>query len=359
MNSIKTLRVFLAALLLLIPASVGAKDLVKVPTCWMPEHETFIPWLAKQKGWDKEEGLDLELKFFDSGMAQMEALPAKEWVLGATGGVPALVGALRYNTYVIGLGNNESLTNAVYVRPDSPILKTKGFNPEYPDIFGSPESVKGKTILVTTVSSAHYALAVWLNALGVKDSEVVIKQMDQASIIAAFEKGVGDIACLWAPFTYAADTKGWKLVSDVEKGKALLPIVLIGASDFCDKNPETVAKFLRVFLRGVNYLKANGSSPEVVALYQTFMKDWGGIEMSDADAKKDIDMHPVWNLEEQLALLDSSKGQSAIDASQRKIAEFFTAQGRFKPAEMEQVNKSGYITDKFLKQVKTPIPTDK
>jgi NitT/TauT family transport system substrate-binding protein/sulfonate transport system substrate-binding protein len=40
------------------------------------------------------------------------------------------------------------------------------------------------------------------------------------------------------------------------------------------------------------------------------------------------------------------------------IAEFFTAQGRFKPEELDKINKSGYVTDKFLKMVKTPIPTD-
>lgn len=337
---------------------VHAQNPVKLNTCWMPEHETFMPWLAKQKGWDKEEGLDLELLFFDSGMAQMEALPAKQWVLGGTGGVPQVVGALRYNAYMIGLGNDESLTNAIYVRPNSPILNTKGFSKTAPEVLGSPDTVKGKTVLVTTVSSAHYALSLWLKALGLEDKDVTIKQMDQASIVAAFEKGVGDIACLWAPYTYTANEKGWVMVSDVKKAAAALPITLIGDREFCDKNPETVAKFLRVYLRGVNYLKAHGSSPEVVKLYQKFMKDWGGQEMSEENCKKDIDMHPVWNLDEQLELFNTAKGESTAAKWQRMIAEFFTAQGRFKPEELEKVNKSGYVTDKFLKMVKTPIPTD-
>jgi len=59
---------------------VMAKDLIKVPTCWMPEHELFFAWYAKEKGWDKEEGLDLELLYFESGMQELEALPAKQWV---------------------------------------------------------------------------------------------------------------------------------------------------------------------------------------------------------------------------------------------------------------------------------------
>src|SRR3989339_213215 len=116
---------------------VMAKDLIVLPTCWMPEHELFFGWYAKEKGWDKEEGLDFKLLYFESGMSQLEALPAKQWVLGATGGVP--------------------------------------------HVMGKPEDVKGKTFLVTTASSAHYAMSTYLKALGLMDKDVVVKQMDQAS----------------------------------------------------------------------------------------------------------------------------------------------------------------------------------
>ena len=89
-------------------------------------------------------------------MAILNALPAGEWVYAAMGAVPAMMGALRYDTYVIGNANEEALINRVLVRPDSPIAKVKGWNKDYPDVLGSPETVKGKTFLTTTVSSAHY-----------------------------------------------------------------------------------------------------------------------------------------------------------------------------------------------------------
>lgn len=337
-----------------------AADLVELPTCWMPEHETFIAWYAKEKGWDKEEGLDMELLYFDSGMAQMEALPARQWVLGATGGVPQVMGTLRYGAYVIGQGNNESLCNNVFVRPDSPILKQKGWNKDFPEVYGSPELIKGKTILVTTVSSVHYAMSLWLKVFGLKDSDVVIKQMDQASIMAAFESGVGDIACIWAPYSYKAEEKGWKIAGHVKSCGAALTITLIGDKKYSDENPEVVAKFLRVFLRGVNMLKAEGSSPAMVKEYQRFFQEWAGMEYTAEQAKQDIDYHPVWDLEEQLALFDDSKGLSQSAIWQKKIAEFFAAQGKYKPADLKKLEDMKYgCTDKFLKMVKTPIPSYK
>ena len=143
------------ALLLALTADLSAayqEPPFKLETGWLPEHETFLIWYAKEKGWDKEEGLDIEMLLFSSGMAQLNALPAGEWVLAGTGAVPGMMGALRYGTYTIAVTNDESYTNALLLRPDSPILKTKGYNKDYPEVYGHPDDVRGKTFLITTMS---------------------------------------------------------------------------------------------------------------------------------------------------------------------------------------------------------------
>ena len=157
MNVKKWLRGLCAAVLCVAyVGTAGAAELQKVPTAWMGAQETFPIWYAKQKGWDKEVGLDVELLYFSSGMDALSTLPAKTWVFGGMGAIPALMGALRHDTYVIANCNDEAMVNAVMVRPDSPIMQTKGYNKSYPNVYGTPESVKGKTVLCTTVSSAHF-----------------------------------------------------------------------------------------------------------------------------------------------------------------------------------------------------------
>ncbi len=351
MKRAKFFTVIVLAIALALISFGPAMAVEKLPTCWMPEHETFMPWYAKMQGWDKQEGLDMELLYFDSGMAQLEALPARQWVLGATGGVPMTMGALRFNAQMIAQGNNESIANTVFVRPDSPIAKVKGWNKDFPNVLGSPELVKGKTILVTTVSSVHYAMSLWLKVLGLKDADVVVKHMDQSSIMAAFESGVGDVACIWAPYSYTAEDKGWVKAGDPMDCGAALTIAMVGDEKFCNENPETVAKFLRIYLRGVNMLREEGSSERLVKLYQKFYQEWAGMELTDAMAKKDIDKHPVWTLPEQLELFDASKGESTAARWQRLIAEFFSGQGKLTADELKKVNASGYVTDKYLKMV--------
>jgi len=348
--SLWTLGACVALVLAMSASAMAQAKTISLNTCWMPEHETFAAWLAKEKGWDKEEGIDLKLVYFDTGMAQVEALPAKQWSLGGTGGVPMMFGALRHGAYLIGIGNDESVTNAVLVRANSPVLKTKGFNKDYPEVYGKPEDMKGKTILVTTISSGHYAMSLWLKALGLKESDVVIKNMDPAQCVAAFESGVGDAVVLWAPQMYTGMAKGWKVASDVKTAGGFIPIVLIGDKKFCDENPETVAKFLKVYFRGIDALKKDGVklAPE----YKKFLKTWAGMDMTDDQIKMDIQMHPVFTLDEQIKMFDASKGPSQIQKWQADLVKFFTSLGRLKAEEGEKLQAGSYINDKFLKMIK-------
>ena len=94
MNVKKWLRGLCAAVLCVAyVGTAGAAELQKVPTAWMGAQETFPIWYAKQKGWDKEVGLDVELLYFSSGMDALSTLPAKTWVFGGMGAIPALMGA--------------------------------------------------------------------------------------------------------------------------------------------------------------------------------------------------------------------------------------------------------------------------
>ena len=290
---------------------------VKLRTAWLDEHEAFLVWYAKEKGWDKEEGLDIEMLLFSSGMAQLNALPAGEWVLAGTGAVPGMMGALRYGTYTVAVTNDESYTNGVLVRPDSPIAKVKGWNKEYPDVLGSPETVRGKTFLCTTMSSPHMALSSWLKVLGLTDKDVVIKNMDQPQALGAFENGTGDGVALWAPHLYVGEAKGWKLAGNIKNCGQTLPIVIQADKKYADAHPEVITGFLRAYMRGIHMLK-NEPAESLVPLYRRFFMDWAGQQYTPEVALKDIKTHPVFNYEEQLRLLDNSRGMSEAQQCSRR-----------------------------------------
>ena len=334
-----------------------AEKLTKVPTAWMDEHETFLIWYAKEKGWDKEAGLDIDIQYFGSGMDILNALPSGSWVFAGMGGVPAMMGNLRYGTSVIAIGNDESMTNSVLVRPDSPIAKVKGYNKDFPEVLGSPDTVKGKTFLTTTVSSAHYGLSSWLKVLGLTDKDITIKNMDQAQALAAFDNGIGDGVCLWAPMRTPARKRAGRSPA-LHMCKVGNPIVLIADTAYAEKNPEITARFSASTCGPSICCRTSPWSP-FVPEYQRFFLEWAGKNYSPELSLTDLKTHPVYNLEEQLALFDASKGMSTAQKWQSDIAKFFASVGSINKDELKKVENGAYATDKYLKLVKTPIPSYK
>lgn len=331
--------------------AASATPLTKIRTAWMDSYETFAMWYAKEKGWDKEAGLDIDILFFDSGMAILNALPAGEWQYSCLGGVPAMMGNLRYGTSVIGVGTDESALRRRARPARQSRLQDQGPQSQASRRIREPEDVRGKTILCTTVSSAHFALTAWLDAVGVKPTEVTIKNMDQPQALAAFENGIGDFVALWAPHMYAGTDKGWKVAGSAALCGKGTPLVLVADTKYADAHPEITAKFLSVYLRGVEHLRTT-SVDDLIPEYQRFFFDWAGKTYSKELARLDLESHPAWDIKGQLALFDTSKGMSTVQQWQADTAQFFASIGSITPDELKKVENASYVTDKFLKLVK-------
>ena len=341
----KKLLPLVAACLLLAGDAFAAAPL-RMSTVWLDEHETFLIWYAKQRGWDKEAGLDVNVRPFGSGIDVLNALPAEAWDMAGMGAVPAPMLNLRHDARIVAVGNDEAAANAVLVRPDGPIAKASGV----PGLLGDAATVRGKTFLTTTLSSAHYALHGWLKALGLTERDVTIKNMDQELALAAFANGIGDGVALWAPHLYEGRERGWLPVSVPRTGELGNPIVLLADKAFSEAHPEAVAAFLGVYLRAVDAIRRE--APEaLVPEYRRFFREWAGKEYSETLALADLKSHPVFPLEEQLALFDASQGPSAVQRRQADIALFYRALGSITDEEFRKVENGGYATDRFLKRI--------
>jgi len=321
-------------------------ELTKMTVTFQPQLDAWPAFSAIKEGLDKEKGLEMEMMFFDSGMPQIEAIPAQQWAAGSTGNVPMLMASLRYDAYAIGIATDESTAQGVLARPDSPIFKTKGFNPDFPEAYGSPDDIKGKTFLCTTVSSGHYILSQYLKAMGLTEKDVVVKNLEQAQAMAAFESGEGDFVVLWSPFLYRAYEKGWQMVADGSQVGAKCFMVLIAEKKYADEHPAEIVKFLDVFFTKVDQLKAEGTT--LASDMKVFFNEWAAMDISEADAKIDIEKHPVYDVKEQLEFL--SNGDMA--AWLGNATGFFVSQGKFTQEEADQLKAKNYgVNDSFMKEL--------
>jgi ABC-type nitrate/sulfonate/bicarbonate transport system substrate-binding protein len=307
-------------------------------------------YMAIQRGWDKEVGLRLEFQPYASGPPMNEALASGQWDVGAMGPVPAMLAGIRYGAYTIGIGNEEGECHRLFVRSGSPILAVKGYNPKYPSIYGSPDTVKGRTILLTTGSTGQQFVIAYLRALGLSESDVKMAHMEQAQALAAFEAKQGDIVQLWAPFIYTAESRGWVSIATGTSVGVEVPCPLVASQKAMDEHPELVAKWLMVYLRGIREIKAKPD--EARDLMARYYKEFG-IELDAQVIGEDIRRRKLFDTEEQLALFskDPATGRSRVDEWFVAALDAFVEQGRLPRQDRDKFLASGLVTDRILKMV--------
>src|SRR5689334_3833835 len=281
-----------AAILISVTCVASAQALHEVRVSSQPALLGSVPFLlAAEKDWWKELGLKVTVINFPAGAPQIAA--NSSWDIGYTGSVPAVLGAARFNLHTVAFSDDQSATNAIYVRGDKADAMIK-----------NPVLMKGQTLFLTGNSTVDFATRSCLQKIGLQKGDVTIRSMGQAEILSAMSSGSADIAGLWAPNTYTAEEKvGAKVLCSGKDAGVLIPGNLVVRSDWAKQNPQLVAKFLAGYIRAQRYLAANRK--EALTLMKRHY-DAGGVEISEAAMNKELELRPTFDLGTQLALFDRS-----------------------------------------------------
>lgn len=316
-------------------AAVAQQPLTEIKVSYQPALYWALPFhIATEKGWWAELGLKPVFSTFPAGVPQIAAAASKSWDVGGTGGVPAVLGHVRFGIKTIGVSNDESAGNA--------LLASKATADKFAK---DPGSIKGQTIVLTSNSTGDYAVQSCLKKWGIAKSDVTIKNMGQAEIISAMSSGNADLGGLWAPNIYTLEEKaGGRVLCSGKEGGAFVPGALIARGDYAEQNPENVAKFLAIYLRAWSW--ANANKAEAIAMMKKFYEQ-GGTTISEASMKKEFDTRPTYSLSQQLQNMDRARGVSTTDGWFGSIAEFMKGTGAIQavPAAKD------FVTDAYMKRV--------
>ena len=330
----QTARGILAAVALSLAATaVEAQTQIKVS--YQPAVYWALPWYAAtEKGWWAKVGLKEIYSTFPAGVPQIAASASGSWDVGGTGSVPAVLGAARYHLLTIGLTNDESAGNA--------LMATKATAAGFEK---NPASIKGQTIALTANSTGDYAVQKCLTKWGMKKTDVTLKSMGQAEVISAMSSNNVALGGLWAPNIYTMEEKaGSQVICSGKEAGVVIPGALVVREDYAKEHPEDVAKFLAVYLHAWKWMNAHRK--EAIGMMKKFY-EVGGVTISEASMEKEFDTRPVFDLEQQLKLMDGSHGTSKVDQWMTQIAQFLKGAGT-----IQAVPKaSGYVTDKYMKMV--------
>jgi ABC-type nitrate/sulfonate/bicarbonate transport system substrate-binding protein len=314
-------------------SSTNAQTPIKVS--YQPALYWSLPYyVATEKKFWADAGLVPEFSTFPAGAPQVAAAQAKAWDVGGTGSVPAVLGAARFGLVTIGITNDESKANVLMVRAD-----------KFEAVKKDPLIIKGQKILLTTNSTGDYAVQACLKKWGIAKADVQLVNLGQAQIISAIASNNGDFAGVWAPNNYTiAEKANAKLLCSGYDAGAIVPGAIIARPDYAKENPDAVAKYLAVYLRAWAWIGANPQ--EARAMMKKFYSQ-GGVEISDAGIASEFADRPVFNLDQQIKIMDRSNGKSDVDTWLGNIGEFMKSVGTIPDVPDTKV----FIDDTFMKRV--------
>jgi len=314
---------------------VAAQQPRSIGVSYQPALYWSLPYyIASEKGWWKEVGLEPRFSTFPSGAPQMAAAGSKSWDVGGTGSAPATLGAQRFEIVTIGITNDESTGNALMARKD-----------EAEPISKNPGALKGKQLLLTTNSTGEYAALACLAKWGLAANDMQLVNLNQQEIISAFATGTGALAGVWAPNIYTLEERtGARLICSGKDVGVTIPGALVARRAYAEQNPDDVAGYLAVYLRAIAWEKAHRE--ETVKLMREFYQKTG-VNLPEKYLAREIDTRPTFVLDEQLKLFYRSGGPSDVDKWFAKLGEYLKSTGTLQEAPQPR----NFATDEYLKRV--------
>jgi len=241
--------------------------------------------LTKSLGLIEEnlEGMDVTVKWhhFDTGIDVNTAVASGSIDAGLVGTPMAAGGIaqeLPYNVVWIHdvLGDNEALV----VKEDSDIQ--------------SLEDLVGKEIAVTFGSTPHYMLLNALKLNNIDESSITILDMQPQDMFAAWEGNLIDGGYVWQPVLGEMLNSGGEMIlasGDLADEGLITAEVVVANTDFIEKHPEIMEKYIAAFDEGVEFYR---TSPEEA--YQTVADE---LEIPVGDATETMDQLIWLNASEQ------------------------------------------------------------
>jgi NitT/TauT family transport system substrate-binding protein len=238
----------------LAPRSSSAKIIVGLSSV----NVAFLPvYVTEEKGFFKDEGLDVLLVLFNAGSTNLQALMGGDVQIMGSAFVETLGGRAAGFDVKNFWGVCNIMPFQLYSQPD----------------FKSMKQAKGKRFAISRFGSlTDFLTRATLRHFGVDSKEVTILQIGStpARFAALTAKGV-DASIVWFPVTEIAKAQGYNKLLDLKEVFPEWPYETFAAREsWLSKEKDQASRFLRAFQRGVKYTRENKN--EAVKIMMKYVK---------------------------------------------------------------------------------------
>jgi NitT/TauT family transport system substrate-binding protein len=206
-------------------------------------------WTGIDRGNFDKQGLELEMRQFNTGLELFQALIGGSLDVLSTGAVLSNFPA-RGQGKVFLINDIEVATAQLWVRPD---MGVKSF-----------ADLKGKRIATATGTTAHVFLDKALRANNIDPKEVELVNQTMPAAVTSFVSGAVPAVALWVPFNVTARDKVSGSVK-LADASAYYPQAAIidgwaAANSYYEPNKETLARLIKGWAEANDYIVANSGA---------------------------------------------------------------------------------------------------
>lgn len=251
-----------------------------------PFQDTLVPIVGREKGWYREEGLDVEFSVL--GWTEvMEALSAGQ-IDVAINNISSVVATHQQNPNLIYYYGFNPFDNgfALMVRSDGKIKTLQQMLQQYPDretaIRMTAQQLKGRTVVTTGKTDMEQGVAAAARRGGLdfrKDIKIIDLNPDEG--LAAFLRGEGDAYIGGIPQRTKAAKEGMvEMLTGADLGPP--PINgLVTTKQYAEAHQEELLKLLRVWFRTVNHINNNMDDGASVIIKEMNAASGGNFTVED------------------------------------------------------------------------------
>ena len=261
----------LALVMLVIGVGNGfAADLKKLKVGYLPTSGHLLYFVAKEKGFFQQEGLDVELARFTNSGEGLTAIKTGKLDAGSFGTSAPLAFIAKGADFTI-FGGQMGEGHGLIARP------------EKAEQFKNLKNYKGATIGAVRLATGDVVFRAALQSAGLDlKKDLTIKEFDSpAAVLEAVKKGGVDAGLVWIPYMTLAEKQGLKVVKysgDIIKGHTCCRQVALTAT--LKGRQADFEHFLTALLKAYQYYHTDRSGTvDAVAKY---------VQIDKADLLKDI-----------------------------------------------------------------------
>ena len=253
----------LLGIILSLPAALAAPEIPRVEVYSAKDAQMATQALiASQKGYFKEEGLEVDLKYYQAASEIPAGMIGGSIKIGLGGWVnPMQVAANEYPVKVVAPLSDIAGTTQLVVRPTIKAAK----------------DLEGKKLAMLNIPIIRRFLEDFARVHGADVTKITVVNTQPSDSLTAFAKGDVDAVLIWQPHTTRAirESGGVLLHTGVQshipgrEGAYRVYYnygVVFMAEDFIRKNPNTTEAFLRGLVKAQDFLAQPANRTEAASI---------------------------------------------------------------------------------------------